>query len=130
MSHFLVDTSVWIDFLRGSSAVVARVDPLLAKGQGAICGPIYAEVLSGARTRYIQHRLRNLFQALRWLPEPLHVWDRVAEVRFNLARLGHQASLPDVMIALTAAESVCALLTRDRDFERIRSVLPLDLVVF
>lgn len=130
MSDFLVDTSVWVAFFRGEAAAVARLDPLLAARRVAVAGPIYAEVLSGAPTRVVQDRLKTLFKSLSWLPEPEEVWDRVAETRFTLARQGYQAKLVEVMIALTAAQAGCTLLSQDRDFEKIQRVLPLDLVLF
>ncbi len=130
MNEFLVDTSAWVAFFRGDADARKRVDPLLAEGRAALSGPIYAEVLSGAPTRAAQNRLRTLLRALRWLPEPAEVWDRIAETRFALAQQGYQAKLVDVMIALTAAESGVGLLTRDRDFQWIHRVLPLNLALF
>jgi len=125
-----VDTSAWVAFFRGDAAAVRRIDPLLAEMQVAVTGPIYAEVLSGARTRDLQQRLRERLRSLLWLREPPDVWERIAEVRFQLARLGRQASLVDTMIALIAAEAACTLLTRDRDFDALARVLPLEHEVF
>ena len=36
----------------------------------------------------------------------------------------------DVLIALGAADAGCRMLSRDRDFERIRSVVPFELTRF
>jgi len=130
LSEFLVDTSAWVSFLRGDAEAVSRVDPLLAECRVAISGPVYAEVLSGMPNRVLQNRLRTLFRSFHWLAEPADVWDRVADVRFALAPQGYQATLVDVLIALAAAETGVGLLTRDRDFERIRRVLPLNLFLF
>lgn len=130
MSLFLIETSAWVSFLRGDAATVQRVDPLLAERRVAINGPIYAELLSGALTREIQNQLKILLRSLHWIREPSDIWDRVAEARFTLARQGHQATLVDVMIAISAAEAGAVLLTRDRDFERISLALPLTLSLF
>jgi len=127
MSFALVDTSVWIDFFRGDRRAVDRLDPLLAAGEAALCGPVLAEVLSGAPSYAEWKRLERLLGALDWLPLPLDVWRRAADARFALARRGTQAALVDLLVALAAVEADAALLTRDRDFERIAEVLPLRL---
>ena len=130
MSLALVDTSVWIDFFRGDRVAVDRLDPLLVAGEVGMCGPVLAEVLSGAPSYAEWKRLERLLGALDWLPLPLDVWRRAAEARFNLARRGTQAALVDLLIALVAIEADAALHTRDRDFERIAEVLPLRLELF
>ena len=47
-----------------------------------------------------------------------------------MARQGFQAGLIDLTIALTAFEGGLRLLTRDRDFARIRTVVPIELDLF
>jgi predicted nucleic acid-binding protein len=130
LSYVLVDTSAWIAFFHGEKDAVSRIDRLLGRGEAALSGPVYAELLSGARTRSAFEDLRSLLGSLEWLEEPPVAWDRVAETRFALARQGVQASLVDLLIAVTAVEAGTALLTRDKDFGRIARVLPLDVTVF
>jgi predicted nucleic acid-binding protein len=130
VSDVLVDSSVWIDFLRGRPDAVRRVDPLLADGRAATTGTITAEVTSGARTRATFDELTTLFTALPTLPEPERAWRRIAEVRFTLARQGVHAHLIDLLIALTAADAAHRLLTRDRDFAVIASAVGVDLELF
>jgi len=130
VSLVLVDSSAWIAFFRGDAGAIGRVDPLLRDGRAAITGAVYAELLSGARTRSAFENLRTLLRSLDWLDEPPDAWDRVAEARFALARQGVQAFLVDLLVAVTAAEAGAALLTRDRDFSRVTRVLPLDVTVF
>lgn len=84
-----------------------------------------AEVLSGAPGWAEWRRLERLLGAREWLPLPLDVWRRAAEARFTLARRGTQAALADLLVALAAIEADAALLTRDRDFERIAGTSPL-----
>ncbi len=127
MSDTLVDTSVWVSFLRGIPAAKKALDLLLVDDRVAIAGPIFAEILSGARSRPEFDRLRALLDSLPWLSLPGQAWERTADVRFSLARLGHQAAFADVLIALSAFHSGHRLLTRDQDFSTIRTVLPFDL---
>jgi predicted nucleic acid-binding protein len=130
VSVSVVDTSAWIDFLRGDAKAVARVDPLLSDGVIAVTGPIRAEVLSGSTSSMQYEQLRQLFDGLVGIPDPPAMWERVAEYRFALARGGFQADIVDLAIAVTAFASGLRLLTRDRDFERIRTVVPIELDLF
>lgn len=130
MSDVLVDSSAWIDFLRGVREAVRRVDMLLADDRAATMPVITAEVTSGARTRMVFDELRIRFAALPSLPTAGDLWERVAEARFTLARQGSQAHLVDLAIALTAADAGHRLLTRDRDFAVIAKVVAFDLDLF
>jgi predicted nucleic acid-binding protein len=130
VTDVLVDTSVWIDFFRGDSRAITRLDPLLQDDRAAVSGPIVAEVTSGARTPAVFQELRARLGSLVTLEAPNDVWDRVAAARFSLARRGTQAHLVDLLIALTASHTGHALLTRDRDFTAIAEVVPLDVELF
>ncbi len=130
MTRLLVDSSAWIDYFRGVQEAVARIDPALADGRAAISGPVYAEVVSGSRDAETMDRLARLLKSLDWLPEPRDVWEKVGRARFLLGRQGFQASIVDLYLAVTASEAGCDLLTRDRDFERIRRVIPVGMRVF
>jgi predicted nucleic acid-binding protein len=127
VSDLLVDSSVWIDFFRGEAHTVRRIDSALEQDRVAVCGPIVAEVLSGTRTHADFARVKAAFEGLTLLADPPDAWPRVGEARFALARRGTQAALIDVLIALTAAEASHALLTRDSDFRRIATVVPVEL---
>lgn len=130
MTLVLVDSSAWVAFFRGDAQAVSRIDPLLAQGLVAINGVIDAEVVSGARTSRDFELLKDLFKGLEWLPEPEDLWERLAEYRFALARRGRQTALVDLMVGIFAMDSGALLLTRDRDFSRIQTVLPLELELF
>jgi predicted nucleic acid-binding protein len=126
----VVDTSAWIDFFRGDAKAVLRVEPVLSEGGAAITGPIRAEVLSGARTSSQYEQLRVLFDGVIGIPDPPSLWERVAEYRFALARGGFQAEIVDLAIAVTTLAGGHRLLTRDRGFARIRTVVPIELDLF
>ena len=52
MAGFLLDSTVLIDYLRGHSEVVAKLDVLLEEGQKlGICAINVAEVFAGMRDR-------------------------------------------------------------------------------
>lgn len=130
MSDVLADTSAWVAFLRGDSAAVRRIDPLLAEGRLAIAGAVYAEIVSGTSSRRDFDLLSGVLKGLEWLPEPREPWERTAEARFALARRGFQAAVLDLVIAFSALDARHTLLTRDRDFARIQTAVPVELEVF
>lgn len=130
MKRALVDTSAWVDFLGGERAAVSRVGELLDEGGAVLCGPVAAELFSGARTTREYALLKELAEGLETLPDPPRIWPRVADYRFALARGGFLAGLLDLVIATTALDAGLPLLTRDRDFERIRRVVPIELDLF
>ena len=110
---------------------LSRVESVLNEGGAAVTGPIRAEVLSGARTSGQYERLRGAVRRRnRWLADPPVLWERVAEYRFALARGGFQAEIVDLAIAVAALAGGHRLLTRDRGFARIRTVVPIELDLF
>jgi predicted nucleic acid-binding protein len=126
----VVDTSAWVDYFRGEEIAIPRVRKALSDGTAAVTGPIRAEVLSGALTSSQYERLRILFDGVIGVLDPPALWERVAEYRFALARGGFQAEIVDLAIAVTALSGGHRLLTRDRDFQRIRTVVPIELDLF
>lgn len=122
----LVDTSVWVRFFRVADSPEAQtLDALLAAGPVATCPPIRAEVVSGAKNRREFDRLSDLFDALVNLEPPVEIWRKIEGHRFELAKRGYQASLIDLMIALTAYAHDVVLWSVDDDFTRIASIIPL-----
>jgi predicted nucleic acid-binding protein len=122
----LVDTSVWVDyFRRGASVGAQALDALLADDRTVVTSLIRAEILSGARRETEYEYLERYLWALPILPDPPHLWNRVARARYRLARLGVQSSLVDLSIAVAACECRCPLLTLDRQFQAIARVIPI-----
>ncbi len=130
MSAVLIDTSAWIAFFRGDRAAKQRIDPLLEAGGAAVCGPVYAELVSGAPMPAQLRSLADHLRGLDWLEPERSVWERIATARFALARAGKQVGVLDLFIALAAADHGAELLTRDRDFLDIAEVVPLHVTRF
>ena len=130
MDIVLVESSAWISFFRGDAAACRRIDPLLHAKVVRVTGPVFVELVSGAKNKAVQTELKALLLEVPWLTPTEPVWERIAETRSLLARLGQACSVIDIMIAQAACDWGAKLLTRDRDFERMAGVLPLDLEVF
>ena len=125
----LVDTSAWVEFFRDTDSPISGVvDRLLEEELVVTTGVIRAELLQGTRSEREFDELAVLLAALPELDEPSRLWDEVARLGFRLRRAGLSVGIPDIVIAVTARESGSRLLTLDRHFERIASVIPLKLL--
>jgi predicted nucleic acid-binding protein len=126
----LADTSVWIDFLRGTRSQAAdELDRQLAEHSVLMCGPVATELLTGIEARE-RMRLWETLSAMAWADIARADWFMAGDLRAELRDRGVQVSLPDVLIAAAAATRA-TLWTRDRHFERIAEVLePLEVRLF
>lgn len=114
----LVDTSAWIEFLRGTgSSVCERVDALL-DAEIATCEPVRMEVLAGARDELHLRRLERLLARAAVLPTgPAH-YDEAAALYRQCRRRGETVrKLMDCLIAAVAIRAEVPLLHNDRDFD-------------
>lgn len=122
----LVDSSIWIDFLRGwRTSEVDCLRRLLREGEVALAAVIVQELLQGARSEAALATLRH-----RLLELPLLVTDITTHVAAGelYARCRWQGITPcsphDCLIATLAVAHEVQLLAADRDFTAIRRVLP------
>ena len=122
----LVDTSVWIDWLRGlETPATGLLDRLLDDGDAWLAPVIVQELLQGARSVNALQTLQHQFagQPL-LLPHP----ETYIEAGALYARCRWRGitirSPHDCLIASLAIEQATPLLTMDRDFEVIASVEP------
>jgi hypothetical protein len=125
---FLVDTSVWIDFLKGlKNPQVDALENLLEQGEAYISEVIFAEICIGAKDRKQFQKYRRYFSVLPLykLPPDWHL--QMAGMGFRLRMAGFQPFVADLAIALTALANQASLLTRDRDFEPYRRLFGLKL---
>lgn len=114
----LVDTSVWIDFLRATEdPKVTYLEALLEEGEAYLCEVTFAEICFGAKNSKQFKKYEQYFSELPFLTLPL-AWHRVvAEMGFKLRRNGYKPYLADLTIAYTAIHHKVPLLTHDSDFK-------------
>ena len=119
----LVDTSAWVEFLRGTeSRVHEQVRSLLEDAAPiATTEPVVMEVLSGARDDDHLRSLRRLLVGCELLPvEGLMSWERAASIWRRCRRRGETVrSLTDCLIADVALQAGVPVLHADRDFGAI-----------
>ena len=123
----LVDTSVWIDFLRGTSTVQVATLEALLEGEDLVgTAPIILqEVLQGADSPARFEQWRREFSGLMcYLPlDPIDTHVEAARLYAACRRAGKTPrSSNDCLIARIAVEHDLMLLEDDRDFEAIAIV--------
>jgi predicted nucleic acid-binding protein len=124
---FLVDSSVWIEYLRpkGSPNVKERVRTILHKEEMVSCGIIVVEILRGAKNEKDFESLRDSLMSLPQIPIDDTVIERASRWGFLLDRKGKVVSTTDLIIA-SAAYKKARLLHSDRDFSTIASIVDLE----
>lgn len=129
MTVFLVDTSVWIDYLRGTMTdAVSRFTSILDERQPfGITSVIYQEILQGADSDVSFTRLEKYLRTQIFFHplDPLASYAEAARLYSRCRRVGITLrSTIDCLIAQTAIEHGLVLLHSDRDFDSIAKVVP------
>jgi predicted nucleic acid-binding protein len=125
----VVDTSVWIDLLRGTeSAVASRCVELIEAGAPvAITDVILTEILQGLeseREAVLVERHLRAFPVLRL--EPLDDFSLAAELYRTARRAGVTIRRTiDCLIAAPCVRTGASLLHADADFDRLATCTPL-----
>jgi predicted nucleic acid-binding protein len=126
----LVDTSILIDYLRGTDNVaVGRFQQILDNNVPFGISPLtYLEVLQGTRTEKDFATVKSYLETHRFfgLQDEKESYAAAARIYFDCRKKGITInSTVDCLIAQTAIENDLALLHNDADFDRIRKVAPL-----
>lgn len=123
----IVDTSVWIDVLRDATmsrrmqleAIVEPVDVLLTPFTEL-------ELLQGCRDESEWSLLSSYLETQEYVEPARSTWAAAARISFDLRRTGKTVRSPiDCCIAQLAIDGKNLLLHRDRDFEVIAEIRPL-----
>ena len=116
----LVDTSAWIEFLRGTrSGPGEAVKELLAE-ELAICDVISMEVLAGARDDHHLQQLRGLLARATVIDMTPGDYEHAASLHRICRRQGETVrSLADCLIAAVALRASTPVLHNDRDYETL-----------
>jgi predicted nucleic acid-binding protein len=129
VDRVLVDTSVWVDYLRGDSPLVAeKVDRLLTGAEICIPKIVLAELLQGAKSDRDAAAVGEFPEAFTIIDQGPETWVKAGRLSRRLRSRGQIIHLVDCYIAVIADENGCAVLTLDEHFREIAKVMPLRLV--
>lgn len=114
----LVDTSAWIEFLRGTDSSVCDAVDRLLDGDLATCDAISMELLAGARDDKQLTQLRGLLARTTLLPTTPADYELAAALYRACRTRGETVRrLIDCLIAAVAVRAGVEILHADVDFE-------------
>jgi predicted nucleic acid-binding protein len=123
----LVDTSVWIEVFRESPD--PAVDAALDLDEVVTCLPVVQEVLQGFDHRWAYTLAREAMFAFPMVESPMT--EEVFQLAVDLRRSARRSGLTvrsgvDCLIAACALRNSLPVLHRDRDFDALAKVSPLE----
>lgn len=118
MAPVLVDTSIWVDYLRqGSTADQSALRELMKEGQAATCGVVKAELLQGLRPGE-DPLVQVLLSKLPNLETIEDDFLKAGELGRGLVKSGQKPAFGDALIAAVALRHGVSVLSSDKIFAR------------
>ena len=123
----LLDTSVWIQYLRsdGEQKLKTAVKGALIEGCVLSCSVVRTEILVGSRDEKSFAKLSEHLEAVPSIPIDEAVWKGAARLGYTLRKKGITIPLPDLLIAEAAMQREAVLWHADNHFEEICTIVPL-----
>ena len=123
----LVDTSVWIEIFKDKTgSVVKAFQRAIGTDNYVMSRFNQLELLQGARDLKEWELLETYLSTQYYIEASQITWSEAARIYFELRRKGFTINSPiDCCIAQIAMEHGAYLLHRDKDFEKISIVRPL-----
>ena len=123
----LVDTSVWIEIFKDKTGnIVKAFQKTIGSDNYVMSRFNQLELLQGARDQNEWEMLEDYLSTQYFLEATQDTWPEAARIYFELRRKGFTINSPvDCCIAQVALEYGAILLHRDKDFEKISRLRPL-----
>ena len=115
----LVDTSVWVEFLKGHQPYHDQMNQLLEDRQILAVEPVFGELLQGARDDRERLVLMDFWENLP-KNQTLDAWVKAGELSSRNKWFDHGIGLIDAVLILCARESKAKVWTLDK---KLKSVL-------
>ncbi len=114
----VVDSSVWIEMLRGNEAISEAMQILIEKKQVIALQTVFAELMQGAKTTQEMNLIMNYWQYLEKVDETNIVFE-AGKFSFEHKLVTQGVNLIDAAIMLAALKSKAQLWTLDKKLEKI-----------
>lgn len=115
----LVDSSVYIELLRGRRNPARELAEAFASIELVGCSVVRCEVLRGMVDPLAKAKLASFFDLLVDIPTDQKVWAATENLAWQLDRAGKVLPLADLIIAVCALQAGATLLTNDKHFALI-----------
>jgi predicted nucleic acid-binding protein len=121
----LVDTSVWIDYFRGSEKA-EPLDLLLEQNVIYTNDLILAELVPYLKLKN-QKKVIKLLQSISKLELKID-WDEIAKIQYKCLKAGiNGIGIPELIIAQNVRQNTCQLYTLDKHFQLIKDIVKINL---
>jgi predicted nucleic acid-binding protein len=118
----LLDTSVWVDALRGrTAAVVEAVGDLLREDRVVRCDVVGAELRVGLRDRE-RSKVLDLFNAVPNVPVDSADWESAGDLGASMRERGVTLPLTDLLVAQVCLRHEFELFSLDAHFQHIEGL--------
>ena len=123
----LVDTSVWVEIFKDKTGnIVKAFQKTIGTDNYVMSRFNQLELLQGARNQKELELLEDYLSTQYFLEATHDTWPEAARIYYELRRRGFSINSPvDCCIAQVALEHGAILLHRDKDFEKISRLRPL-----
>ena len=118
----IVDTSILIDFLKGSEKYAEEITSLLLKNRAITTGIIIAELLQDIKNPKEEQNISELMTAINTLEISTELWIKTGKLSSSLRKKGISLPLTDIAIATLALEFNLYVFTIDKHFEQIPGI--------
>ena len=118
-SDILVDSNVFIDFLRAGRDPTQEMRNWAGKRFLATCGMVRLEVLRGAHSPKQFARISAFMDTMVNVPTDQDLWTEATDLAWKLDRRGIVLPAADLVIAACALRIHAAVLTSDAHFQQI-----------
>ncbi len=125
----LVDTSVWIEFFNSSSDL--DLEAAIDFDDIVTCLPVVQEILQGFDNERAYRLAQEALASFPIVESPLslEVFHEAVDLYRSARRSGHTIrSSVDCLIAACARRNALTILHRDRDFDALAQIAPLEVV--
>lgn len=115
--RFLVDTTIWVKYLRGLDlSLKSRISSLVLEERVHTSEIIIMEILRGAKSDKEYNMLYQDFLALPQLKINYDVWEIAWKTAYKLRKVGVSIPITDVIISSVAMYNKCTLMHSDKHF--------------
>jgi tRNA(fMet)-specific endonuclease VapC len=110
----LVDSSIWIDFLRNKDGEHAALTIALREGSALICPVVWVEICSGIRGKREELICQHIKDLCPSLEMDAEVWSTAVALGRTARQSGLNCPLADILIAACARRHGVGLMHRDK----------------
>ena len=126
----LIDTSVWIDYLKGKNEeLLERADRFLTYSAVYVPKVVIAELIQGAKSEKEVSVIESFVEAFNIIDQTENTWLKAGKLSFSMKRKGVHIGLVDCYISVLASEHDCKIFSLDEHFTTIKRFLKIELLV-